>query len=305
MGNDITFVTAYFDIGRGEMKKFERSTDVYFDYFKKWAYFKNRIIIFVQDEDIKNAILEFRRDIGLEECTTIIVIDDILKIAPDSYELIQKAIKNTVALKYRLRPNNPDSNSALYNYVMMLKAWCINYSAESLHVKGHLAWIDFGFNHGGTVYDLRSNFNVVWNYDFSDKITIFNLKPMDERPIFDIVFSMDTYIMGSVIVVPSHLAATFWEMAQYCTRILAEVGISDDDQVLWLMSARKYPELFDVKPVSGWHRALKEYGCNDLILVEHKTELKYKEKLRLIKRKFETLNYCKRIYSVASKWTQQ
>lgn len=305
MTKEITIITAYFDIGRGSMKNFERTTNDYFDYFTKWAKLKNSLVVFVENEKMKKEVLDFRKSIGLLSRTTVVIIEDIISLAPETYKNIEKAINNEILLKYRLRPQSPDSNSSLYNYVMVLKAWCVAYAVEKLKVKGQLAWIDFGFNHGGTVFSLNSNFNVKWEYDFGEKITLFNLQPLDNRPIFDIIFSMDTYIMGSIIIVPSYLASIFWEMAQYCTKILSEVGISDDDQIIWLMSNRINPSIFNIKMVSGWHRALKEYGCSNLILQGREKESKVKVILRKIKYKYEKVNYIKRIYSVVNKWTQQ
>lgn len=305
MTKKITIITAYFDIGRGSMKNFERTTNDYFDYFTKWAKLKNNLVVFVENEKLKKEVLNFREKIGLLDKTTVVVIEDIISLAPDIYKNIRKAISNEILLKYRLRPQSPDSNNSLYNYVMILKAWCIAYTANELKVEGQLAWIDFGFNHGGTVFSLESNFNIMWEYDFGEKITLFNLQPLDDRPIFDIIFSMDTYIMGSIIIVPDKLASIFWELAQYCTKILSEVGISDDDQIIWLMSCRMKPDFFDIKKVSGWHTALKEYGCADLVLKKIHKDNKLKLILRKVKYRIEIIKYIKQIYSISIKWTQQ
>lgn len=305
MEKDITIVTAYFDIGRGQMKKFKRSTHDYFDYFCKWAKFKNDLVVFVESDDIKNEVLEFRSSIGLAEQTTVIAIDNVISLASETYGQIEKAIKNPVQIGYRFYPENPDSWCALYNYVTVLKAWCLNYTANVLNREGQLAWMDFGFNHGGTVYSLKSDFNIKWQYDFGEKITLFNLQKLDDRPIFDIIFSMDTYIMGSIIIVPSMLASKFWELTKKSIQALSVVGLSDDDQVVWLMCARIAPEYFSVKETVGWHKALKEYGCSKLIFNDIPAENKLKGKLKKIKKKLEAFKYSKKIYSFACNWTQK
>lgn len=305
MTKEITIVSAYFDIGRSKMKNYKRTTQDYFDYFMKWGELKNNFVIFVEDEQVKKQILKFRKSIGLENKTKVIIIEDIVSIAPESYSNIERAMNNNILIKYRLRPKNPESNKPLYNYIMILKAWCINYVANELQIKGQLAWIDFGFNHGGSVYNLKSNFNIKWEYDFGKKITIFNLQPLNERPIFDIIFSMDTYIMGSILIVPSYLAGEFWSLTQYIIKTLSEVGVADDDQIVWLMGSRIKPELFTIKEVSGWHRALKEYGCNELILRKENKKSKIKVILGKIKYKLEIIKYLKQIYDVAKNWKQQ
>lgn len=302
---EITIVTAYFDIKRDKIKNFERTTEDYFDYFTKWAKLKNMLVVFVENKKIKDKIIEFRSGLGLKNKTIVIIVENIKNIAPNMYSLIKNTINNDILLRYRLRPGNLESNKPLYNYIMLLKAWCINYAVNNLEIKTQIAWIDFGFNHGGAVYDLKSNFNIEWSYNFGEKITLFNLQPLDNRPIFDIILSMDTYIMGSIIIVPYFLAAEFWELAQDCTKILADVGLSDDDQIIWLMCNRIKSDKFVIKKVLGWHTALKEYGCNSLVLKEKPKINKIKLILKKIKYKFEVLNYLKRIYTIASEWTQQ
>lgn len=66
--NDISIVTAFFDIGRGDWSSdnghpeyLKRSTDEYFSYFKNLANLENKIIVFTSEE-YKDKILEIRGD---------------------------------------------------------------------------------------------------------------------------------------------------------------------------------------------------------------------------------------------------
>ena len=305
MATEITIVTAFFNIGRENMQHFKRSAATYFDYFSKWAKMKNEMVVFVDNESVQHDVLSYREAIGLREKTRVVLIQDVSSLEPEVLDCINTAVCNETYLQYRLRPKNPESYNAMYNYIMALKGWCIDYTARELGYKGQLAWMDFGFNHGGQVFSLDSDFNITWEYDFGDKITFFNLKPLDNRPIFDIVFSMDTYIMGSIIIVPAHLSEIFWKMTKESIFCMSKMGISDDDQVLWLMNYRANPDLCSIKSVTDWHTALKEYGCENLEYMPSPKELLLKRMLRHVRHLLECLSYAKRIFQVAEKWKQR
>ena len=60
MDKELTLITAYFDIGRGEFDgNYARGNNKYIDYFKFWARMKNDVIIYTQPE-FKDEILEIR-----------------------------------------------------------------------------------------------------------------------------------------------------------------------------------------------------------------------------------------------------
>ncbi|HIB9009040.1 TPA: WlaTC/HtrL family glycosyltransferase, partial [Citrobacter braakii] len=77
MKSSTTIVTAYFDIGRGEWtvnkgfrEKLSRSSDVYFDYFKRLAALENEMVIFTSSE-FEDRVAEIRKG----KPTKIITID--------------------------------------------------------------------------------------------------------------------------------------------------------------------------------------------------------------------------------------
>ena len=57
MEKEITIVTAFFNINRQAWKKFERTEEQYFEYFRGWAQLKNTIIVYCETENMKNKIL--------------------------------------------------------------------------------------------------------------------------------------------------------------------------------------------------------------------------------------------------------
>ena len=77
-----------------------------------------------------------------------------------------KEIENSeYFLNYRYVMETPE-NKALYNYVMLLKSWCIKDAAERGLAKGLVAWLDFGYNHGGDTFIDPEDFDFCWDYEF-------------------------------------------------------------------------------------------------------------------------------------------
>lgn len=298
MEKEITVVSAFFNINRQAWKKFERTEDQYFEYFKGWAKLKNLIIVYCETENMKNKILSFRKSIGLEEKTIVHLVDDIRKIDPELLTSIKRATENKVQQGARLFDKNPEVWNADYDYVMLLKMWCVQDAVSRGETDDMVAWMDFGYNHGGAILDINSDFNFTWKYDFPEKINVFLVQELDDRPIFDIVCTMDTYIMGTVIVGAANLWNRFWNLMRNCMIELNDCGLTDDDQNIILMSYRKCPELFNTY-MSNWQLPLKQFGGDHIVVLPEKEE-KYKV-LRLIVRRMRKFKndraLVKRIYN--------
>lgn len=302
---EIVIVTAFFAINRENWRGFNRSNELYFEYFKEWASVKNRLVVYVESEELKKRIIEFRTSLGLDKRTIVVVVPNILDVDKELYSSI-KSCETQVQRRFRLLPNNPESWNATYNYIMLMKQWCASDAVKNgfVGLEEMLAWVDFGFNHGGGAYSLESNFNFLWKYDFQDKINLFSTQPLDNRPIFDIVLSMDTYIMGMILVG----TGKYWEEFRLLVRDsmidLNKSGLMDDDQNIILMAIRKQPELFNVK-VSSWNTVLYDCGCNHLILVDNNNRIiRYLRRiLSRIVYKMKVLKYTFNIYKYLSSKT--
>lgn len=262
---EIVVVTAFFNINRKDWTGFKRSSELYFGYFKGWASIKNRLVAYVESEDLKEKIIEFRSSVGLADRTIVNVIPNILEVDKELLISIESTV-NPVQQRFRVCPSNPESWNAKYNYIMLMKQWCAADAVKRGQIAPEemLAWVDFGFNHGGKSYSLDSNFNFQWKFDFQDKINLFSTQPLDERPIFDVVLSMDTYIMAMVLVGTAKYWETFRRLVRESMMELNKSGLMDDDQNIILMAVRKCPELFYVK-VSSWDTVLFDCGCKHLI----------------------------------------
>ena len=72
---EITLVTDFFDIGRGQDKNkdLRRTAQRYFDEFKRWARIQNTLVVYT-DSDSAEIIKGIRAEYGLGEKTNRLII---------------------------------------------------------------------------------------------------------------------------------------------------------------------------------------------------------------------------------------
>ncbi|SNU93698.1 protein YibB [Megamonas hypermegale] len=285
--NDITIVTAFFDIGREKFKGYERGNNKYINYFKFWARINNNIIIYT-NANFEKEIKQIREDFGLLEKTKIVIVDNYTNFDKNLYKKITDVMNNEISLNFHKDIKKPESWSADYNFIMMLKSYCIVDAIEKGYAKGTIAWLDFGFNHGGKDGLINEEeFNFKWEYNFPKKINLFSHQKIDDNiPIFDIVRSMDVYIRGNIIVAPDYLWQNFLYLAKKSMNSLLDCGLCDDDQTICLMAYRSQKDIFFIHDVENWYDGLKCFGGNHLTVKsekkqENKSYIKYKERARL------------------------
>ena len=196
---------------------------------------------------------------------------------------------------------NPADNNALYDYVMLLKSWCLKDAVDKKLATGMLAWLDFGFNHGGNPYPNKEEFDFLWKTDLpKDKVTMFIKKDDDGKPIFQIVQSYEVYTMGAPFIVPSNLASKLWEAQKKAMESLIDCGFIDDDQTIMLMASRNCDFINCVKS-NGWSLALKENGGEHLTTITSQVKQSIKDKLlfkyRVYKRNKTCMNRLKKIFN--------
>ncbi|GMB01268.1 WlaTC/HtrL family glycosyltransferase [Pelosinus sp. IPA-1] len=263
--SEITIVTAFFDIGRENWRNFERDKNKYINYFRFWARIQNKLVVYT-DPITAEKVWEIREEYGLKDRTNVIVIDNIKLLDEEIFSKIQQVVSDNTFTNFRERPDNPESHSALYNYVTYLKPYFIADAVKRRHANGMIAWVDFGYNHGGEACTISSEFDFLWNYDFSDKIHIFATEEIDNMPIFDIVRKMRVYISGGIIIAPDFLWQKLADLFRKSVLHLSHCGLADADQTLLVMSYREAPKLFEVHPVMDWFMVLKEFGGKHLTL---------------------------------------
>lgn len=306
---EIIVVTAFFSIGGNK----GRTDEQYLSYFKSWAKLKNHIICYVESKCLKEQIESFRASIGLLEKTEVIIIENSVSIDIKMYESICSTMTNKAYIAYNMCPNSTCHSNPKYNYVVNLKSWCCQDATSRINADNEiLAWIDFGFNHEYETYDSSSDFNFLWDYNFpDDKITVFHVRPFDNRAIFDIVFSGAVYITGGIVVAPGRLWKQLWRMTRENMQRLNACGLSDTDETILLMCYREQPSLFNVIKTKYWAQGLQLCGGQNLILktnigkrIDEKDKWFYKSALQTYLKEYVSRieNYYNNIYYIPNEW---
>jgi hypothetical protein len=250
--------------------------------------------------------MEFRTSLGLKEMTVVNIVDNCLALESKLYSDLVRSTEHPVHQLFRLSPRNPEVWNPTYNYIMLLKSWCVCDAIRRGQANGMVAWIDFGYDHGGYPIDRSSDFSFEWKYDFPEKVNLFTVQDLDDRPIFEIVMSMDTYVMGGFIVAPESLWPIFWDLLKASATALMDCGLSDDDQSIMLMAYRKRPDMCHLHKCM-WSSQLKLFGGDHLKWVsgfnlEQTFNYKgFRGLYRTLKRKWLCVKYACRIYKHMSK----
>lgn len=264
MSNDITIVTAFFDIGRGNWtadKGFpfylHRTTDEYFERFSRLAELENEMFIFTSKDLVKRVT-----DLRGNRPTTVIEFDLVNELVD-----LRKQIKSVYAsADYQKMINfnqraNPEYWNADYVIINLLKSTFACMASEQAK-NNVLAWVDFGYCRS------ESTLNGVkhWRYNFdADRIHMFKLKDFaPDTDIQHLIANNDVHITGPCIIASKEN----WKKLEFSVlegvKELLKHGMIDDDQLFLLLAYLSKPELFELHQVSpdNWFTVFRDYNEN-------------------------------------------
>jgi protein YibB len=269
MGN-ITIVTAFFDIGRGDWTPEKglphylyRSNETYLERFGHMATLDNEMVIFTT-KDLVDKITKYR--VGKEDKTKVITLDFNDMFKEERLKIAE--IQTNDEYRSKISPyqiKNPEYWSPDYVLVNFLKAHFVNHAIDSGSVTNDLvAWIDFGYTR---TFDMLGG-HTKWNYDFAkDKIHFWQHKEFDvSRTILDVIANNDVHILGAKIVAGKEMWPTLEKLINHSINELMKENLIDDDQTVMLMSYLLKPELFEIHkivPDHSWiehNSVFKEYN---------------------------------------------
>lgn len=255
MHDGITLVTAFFPIGRGEWAgKAQRSDDKYFKYFQHWARIHNDLVVYTTPENAER-IRQIRLSFGRTN-TQVYIVNDLEDIDKSMYTLMHDVGKHYP--KYSLFPDKPEVSNPIYDFVMYTKFWCLA-QASTVAATNKIAWIDFGFDHGGEYYKDNQWFDRTWNYTRPNgKVALFQIRELPSDPIFDCIRRTETYIQGNCIELDTDYAQQFYVDVRNQYEHLLRCGLLDDDQIILLMCHYEKPDIYCCLP-SRWFSMLDEY----------------------------------------------
>lgn len=248
--NDITIVTAFFDIGRGDWTPdkglphyLHRPTSTYMERFGYMAKLENKIVVFCSKEHVKD--IKFLRQ---DRPTEILVVD-----FPNCFKELRESvtrIQNDKEYLKKINPSqvrNPEYWSADYVIVNAVKSTFVNRAIQLGHIQTDLvAWLDFGYcREESTLNGVK-----LWQYPFNkEKIHFFNVRNYEGNFITDIIANNIVHMHGSMIVADKSMWPTLEALIHHSLNELLKNNLVDDDQTLMLMSYLQKPELFELHPI--------------------------------------------------------
>lgn len=228
--NDITIVTAFYDIGREEWKSYGRSVEEYFRCFKLLCQLQNKIVVFTQSKfkkEFDDILSTIKKDL------IVFYEDDIIN--NDYYiNQISKIQKSSSYINGILTPDCPEYWNPYYVYVNFLKStFCLEAIKKVPEISDTISWIDFGY----VKKQEQIPQSKLWNYAFDDKIHLWSIKDIpQEVNLIHTIKTNTVYIQGCHIVSSKNKWFDLNEMMQDQLDYLLSNDLIDDDQTLLLMS---------------------------------------------------------------------
>lgn len=253
---EITIVTAFFDIGRGNIPKgkgypgyLTRTTNTYFKYFSNLAKLENEMIIFTSP-DLKERIEKIRRG----KPTKVIAIN--LK---DKFKHILSKIREIQELdEFKKRISSEQIKNIEYwsnSYVLVnnLKTFFVNKAIreeaknKKIDPNRQFAWVDFGY-----VRNVKTlNHSSAWSYNFKENyIHLFSISDISGinslDDVYSAIFNNKPYIIGGCIVGNQAAWDRFGKIVFDCQKMFIKNNIIDDDQGVYLMSYFRNKDFFQI-----------------------------------------------------------
>ncbi len=274
MTEDVSIVTAFFDIGRGDWhgeasghlipRWLARSNETYLGWFNNLARLRNQIVVFTE-EKFADTILDIRKRHGLESITSIMVCDNLLgpngRLA-DIVSLLRTRMRQEFH-EFVRDAGCPEYWNADYVMLNALKTVFVCTTTDlRLNAHEQIAWIDFGYCRD----DRRFDPTVPWRFDCDGRMNLFYIREPDDRPIFEIVRTGDVYFQGCHIVGPADCWFRFSQLIDEAMASLLACGLVDDDQTALLMAYRRAPELFRIHAVdpADWFVIFRKFRKPDV-----------------------------------------
>ena len=271
MENDISIVTAFFDIGRGNLPTVKhgrvlphyqhRTTNTYFQYFNNLAKLQNDMVVYTT-ENFAQQVYDIRKQYGLENKTDVVVLESYL---PPQLKDVKTRVQEIMdSPDYYTRVDNPQLIEywhADYVLVNIFKSLYVTNAIDSGLIKNDItAWIDFGYCRNTSTIPVSNK----WTYPFDkDKIHFFNIRDIEpKRPIDNIIYTGDVYTMGCHMVAGTKKWDLLKRLVMGNLEQLLKHNLIDDDQTLMLMSYLIKPEEFELRYVdpNDWFIIFKNYN---------------------------------------------
>jgi hypothetical protein len=279
---DITIVTAFFDIGRGFWTNpCKRTTKFYIQSFLNYLDYPYKMVCYVDDRCIDYVLEHYCRSSHINK-TFIPINVKWLENNIHSWKQLHRDQEIMKSPRYReyidhrkniMYPNGappdfkhkyfPENEVPEYNAINHAKIDFIMNAIQNGYIDSPITcWCDFGY-FGTQHQNIKTTFptNILDKNKFSpDRITFFLRKSIVEQdtdPLYMLVCTPDIFT-GTFWGGPTELMAQLQMLYHDSVEDLYSVDISDDDQHIYLRCCLKNSDLFDLKlaALSEWPKGL-------------------------------------------------
>lgn len=255
---NVTIVTAFFDIGRGQWQVFNRPIETYLTLFSNLAILSNPMIVYTSPE-LAHTVRDIRASRGHGDRTTVVTVENFTSGHEPMLLAMKQVMERPEFQAFVTRPAAPEYWQYHYVLVNLMKPLFLSHAfGQGIVATEMAAWVDFGYVRAAETLPA----GLSWSVDLApERIHAFTLQPVDPgRPIFDIVRTGDVYIMGGVLVGGAEAWKRLAGLSMDLMWTLLDCGLVDDDQTVLLMAARREPDLVEMHPIADWFDVLRDYG---------------------------------------------
>uniref|UniRef100_A0A8R1DY84 Uncharacterized protein n=2 Tax=Caenorhabditis japonica TaxID=281687 RepID=A0A8R1DY84_CAEJA len=267
---EVTLVTGFLDIGRGEWDIYRRPLETYHKFMETLLTLTNNFVIFT-DESSYDFVIKTRDHLGLLDKTKVykITLNDLplYGYVNEARKIIDDELKNDTF--YRTiadldMKTHPESISAEYNIVVNSKTHFLhNVTIENPFNSEHFVWLDAGYGHAN---ENHFPYSYHWQPALPDgKISLIKV-----TPYFDAVSNYDlkklyrknvALLSGGFIAGDKHSIAQLHSIIHRKFIQLIYQNHVDDDQTLLTLAVNSYPHLFHIV-LGDWFDAFRLFASD-------------------------------------------
>ncbi|KAK6182308.1 hypothetical protein SNE40_010021 [Patella caerulea] len=225
--NEITVVTAYFNIGsfrKGHDTKFD--TKLYKSWMKTFQYLHNPLIVYVDDQEVAEIFEKLRKD--LKSMTKIIMLDRTKLWSFGLNRRITNIFSNASYPKFHPNTVVPEYSCAQHaKYECVQRAIQVDYFS-SHHV--HYSWLDIGYFR--EIVSCAYNFKLVLPDNFNKNRISFTQvnNAVPAISISDIFLKNQVWVGGGMILASKDVFENFIHHYMEAVEIFLEKSLMNSDQ---------------------------------------------------------------------------
>jgi hypothetical protein len=252
--NEITLVSAFFDIDRAKWRAHSRTSENYVESFLFYLRIDYRMVVFVDDRYIQKVLDAYQKS-PFQNKTFIPINRKWLETNIFAWQQLPRDVEIMKSEKYRslvVGKDNPENLYSEYNLINHAKIDFIMYAIQYGFIEDDfVCWADFGYHWTLHRYNDQSTYFPTSILDisrFSTKHINFcvrnKIDPEKHSDRYFILKNAPDLMTGTVFAATKENMAVLQELVHKHILDLHEYDISDDDQHIYLRCVLDRPELF-------------------------------------------------------------